>query len=222
MVEARLGGAAPILGTPVSGDGHQQRVRPLRWRRCRATSSPSRPGMAMSSKTTSGLSAAAASRAVATVVGHLHLMILALQHTGQAGGRVDVVVDHQDATSGRHAGGGGGATAPPEGRPAAAASDWERGRRTTNSLPFPSPALWAFTRPPCNSTRRLTRVSPSPSPGDHPADRPAGRTDRTPDPAGRRRFRFRCRSPRARSAIAVLAQGQPDVSANRGCTWRRC
>ena len=42
------------------------------------------------------------------------------------------------------------------------------GRRTTNSLPWPSPALWAVTRPPCSSISDRTRVNPIPSP---PRDR---------------------------------------------------
>ncbi len=38
------------------------------------------------------------------------------------------------------------------------------GSRTTNSLPFPTPSLWAATLPPWSSTRRRTSDRPSPSP----------------------------------------------------------
>ena len=38
------------------------------------------------------------------------------------------------------------------------------GRRTTNSLPWPGPALLALTVPPCISTSRFTSVRPMPSP----------------------------------------------------------
>lgn len=38
-----------------------------------------------------------------------------------------------------------------------------RGRVTMNSLPEPKPALRARTVPPCNSTKRWTRVEPAPS-----------------------------------------------------------
>ena len=44
------------------------------------------------------------------------------------------------------------------------------GSRTTNSLPLPSPSLWASTVPPCISTRFFTSVRPMPSP---PCDRVA-------------------------------------------------
>jgi hypothetical protein len=38
------------------------------------------------------------------------------------------------------------------------------GRRTTNSLPCPTPALWASTVPSCISTRLFTSVRPIPNP----------------------------------------------------------
>ena len=47
------------------------------------------------------------------------------------------------------------------------------GRRTTNSLPCPSPALCASTDPPCISTSRFTSVKPMPSP---PCDRSSARS----------------------------------------------
>ena len=46
------------------------------------------------------------------------------------------------------------------------------GNVTTNSLPLPSPALLALTIPPCDSTNRRTKLSPTPRP---PCDRSASR-----------------------------------------------
>ena len=89
----------------------------------------------------------------------------------QALGRVDVVVDDQDAARGGRS----------RGRPASAVRRAPRGaaapasgRRTVNSLPRPGPSLWASTVPPCSSTRLLTSVRPRPRPPSAAVERAVG------------------------------------------------
>ena len=75
-------------------------------------------------------------------------------------GQIPVVVDEQDASTWLH-------HRAAQGLPAAGmtAGIFRRsGRRTTNSLPWPNPALAACTQPPCSSIIFRTRARPIPNP----------------------------------------------------------
>ena len=95
---------------------------------------------------------------------------------------VGVVVDDEDAR-GRRSALTCGAPAPRRARPAARVAVRRRAGVTTNSLPRPSPSLWAATRRRrAARTSRLTSVRPMPRP-------PCGAVERAARPArtGRRR-----------------------------------
>ena len=90
------------------------------------------------------------------------------------------------------------------------------GRRTTNSLPLPSPSLCAVTVPPCISTSERTSVSPTPSP---PSARSRVRRDCTnssntessisrgmPAPSSRTRMTAASPSPSARERHVPAAR----------------
>ena len=64
---------------------------------------------------------------------------------------------------------------------AAGATGVIRGRRTTNVDPASRPALWTWTRPPCNSTSCRTIARPSPSPAVTTRDRRVGLAEAVED-----------------------------------------
>ena len=110
-------------------------------------------------------------------------------------------------------------------RPSTAALGGRPDRQRHDELaPLPGPSLWASTVPPCNSTRRLTSVSPMPKPPCE-RDRASGRPGETS-----RKFARACAAgmPGPLSRMRTMTRppsrfdGDPDRRRRWVNTWPRC
>ena len=113
----------------------------------------------MSRMTTSGRKAAAASRAA----GPEWAVWTSWPSISSSAIMISAVSSLSSTTStrrGRARGGSAGSAGASSGE----AGCSRAGSRTTNSLPLPSPSLWASRVPPCSSTSRRERVRPIPRP----------------------------------------------------------